>query len=132
MKALRAFRCLRRAVFKDRDLTTMTKRKIYQACVLSVLLYASECWTLLNRHKRKLDAFHRRCVRTILGITNREQWEQHITSDAIRQRWGDTMTVTEMVAARRMEWLGHLTYMITCTLSSRVYSTLLQTERCPQ
>ena len=60
-----------------------------------------------------LDAFHHRCVRTILGITNRHQWEQRITSDAVRQRWGDTRTVTQMVAARRMEWLGHLARMPT-------------------
>ena len=61
-RVMQAFGCQRRAVFKDKDLTTITKRKIYQACVLSVLLYASECWTLLKRHKRMLDAFHHRCV----------------------------------------------------------------------
>ena len=83
MQASRAFGCLRRAVFKDKDLTTKTKRNIYRACVLSVLLYA-------GHHKRKLDAFYHRCVQTILGITNRQQWEQCIISDAICQWWGDT------------------------------------------
>ena len=124
MQASRAFGCLRRAVFKDKDLTMKTKKNIYQACVL---LYASECWTLLQRHKRKLDAPHHRCVRTILGITNRQQWEQRITSVAIRQRWGDTMTVTQMVAARRMEWLGHLACMPThCTPQKCLFGWLPQ------
>ena len=111
MQASRAFGCLRRAVFKDRDLTVRTKINVYQACVLSVLLYGSECWTLLRKHTRKLDAFHHRCIRTILGITKRQQWEQHITSEETRRRWGDPMTVTHMVAARRLEWLGHLARM---------------------
>ena len=39
----KAFGTLQRAVFVDRDLTTETKRKIYVACVLSILLYGSEC-----------------------------------------------------------------------------------------
>ena len=59
-EASRAFGCLRRAVFKDRDLTVRTKRNVYQTCVLSVSLYG-----------RKLDAFHHWCIRTILGIMKR-------------------------------------------------------------
>ena len=34
-----------------------------------VLLYGSEFWTLLRKHHRKLNAFHHRCLRTILGST---------------------------------------------------------------
>ena len=41
--ASKAFGALRRAVFKDEHLTVATKRCIYNACVLSVLLYGSEC-----------------------------------------------------------------------------------------
>ena len=36
-QASKAFSCLRKAVFKDRDLTVRTKRSIYQACVTSVV-----------------------------------------------------------------------------------------------
>ena len=38
MQASKAFGCLRKAVFADRDLSLETKRKIYVACVFSVLL----------------------------------------------------------------------------------------------
>ena len=41
--ASRAFGALRRAVFKDSNLSFQTKRAVYQACVLAVLLYGSEC-----------------------------------------------------------------------------------------
>ena len=78
---------------------------------LSVLLYGSECWTLLKRHSRRLDAFHHRCIRSILGITNHEQWTSHITSDQLRQKWGDKETATEKIAKRRLQWLGHLARM---------------------
>ena len=88
------------AVFKDRHLNTNTKRKVYGACVLSVLLYGSECWTLLRKHHRKLNAFHHRCIRTILGITNQQQRELHITSEMIRDLWEDLETVSAK------EWPG--------------------------
>ena len=44
--ASKAFGALRQAVFKNSHLT-ITKRHVYRACVLSVLLYGSECWTPL-------------------------------------------------------------------------------------
>ena len=84
------------------------KRRVYQACVLSVLLYGSESWVLLRKHSRKLDSFHHRCIRIILG---RQQWNQHITSHGIRRRWGDLETVTQMITKRRLEWLGLMARM---------------------
>ena len=113
MQASKAFGTLQRAVFDDRDLTIETKRKIYVACVLSVLLYGAECWIPLRRDKKKLNAFHHRCICIILGITNQQQWDQRITSLEVRRQWGDTATVVEMVATRRLEWLGHLARMST-------------------
>ena len=77
------FGTLRRAVFGSRDLT---KRSVYQACVLSVLLYGSECWSQLKRDLRKLDSFHHWCIRIVFGISNRQQWAERITSRAIRER----------------------------------------------
>ena len=53
-------------------------------------------------------AFHNRCVRTILGVSNKQQWSERITSLELRQRWGDPETAAMKVMKRRLEWLGHL------------------------
>ena len=50
-QASRAFGALRKAVFLDKNLSRRTKRKIYDACVLSVLLYGAECWVLLKKQE---------------------------------------------------------------------------------
>ena len=118
--ASKAFGALRRAIFMDRNLTTNTKQRVYQACVLSVLLYGSECWTPLRRHLKKLNSFHHRCIRTILGITSRQQWEMRITSTSIRERWGDLETMATKVGKRRIEWLGHLARMSNARLPKRI------------
>ena len=56
-QASKAFGALRKWVLFNRDLKVITKHKVYQACVLSVLL-----------------------------ITNKQQWSQQITSLEIKQR----------------------------------------------
>ena len=89
-------------------LSFLTKRKLYNACVLSVLLYGAECWIPLRKHTRKLNTFHHRCIRIILGISNRKQWSEHITMSEVRGRWGDEETAAEKVRKRRLEWLGHV------------------------
>ena len=76
---LKAFGTLRQAVFRDHNFSTMTKRLIYKACVLSVLLYGAECWTPLQRQLKCLNTFHHRCIHSVLGISNQQQWEEHIS-----------------------------------------------------
>ena len=63
-----AFGPLQIAVFKDGHLSLSTEKRVYRACVISVLLYGSECWTPLRRDLKKLNSFHHRCVRTVLGM----------------------------------------------------------------
>ena len=87
-KASQTLGALKKTVFRDKNFTLNTKRKVYQACVLSALLYDAECWIPLKKDIRKLNTFHHRCLRAILGITNRQQWNERITSAAVRRKWG--------------------------------------------
>ena len=132
VQASKAFGALRKAVFLDKNLRMATKRRIYNACVLSVLLYGAECWIPLRRHEKKVNTFHHRCIRTILGISNRQQWSERITMAEVRRRWGDEETVGEKIQKRRLEWLGHLARMLDHRLPKvMLFSWLLQPRpRC--
>ena len=57
-QASKVFGALRKAVFLDRNLSLSTKRRPYNACILSVLLYGTKCWTPLRKHIKKLNTFH--------------------------------------------------------------------------
>ena len=114
--ASKAFGALHQAVFKDAHLSINTKRKVYKACVLSVLMYGEECWTPLRKHLKRMNTFHHRCVRTVLGITNKRQWEERLSSEKVREQWGDVETITEKLMKRRLEWLGHLARMPNCRI----------------
>ena len=108
-------------MFFDKNLSLSINRCVYNACFLSVLLHAAECWTPLMKHYRKLNTFHHKYIRIILGISNRQQCSQHITMAEVRRRWGDTMTVTCRVKLKRLELLGHLVMMSNSRLLKRVF-----------
>ena len=105
------FGALRKAVFMDKNLPLFTKRMIYNACVLSVLHYGSEFWITLRKHIQKLNTIHHRCIRTIVGITNRQQWAEHIIMAEVRQWWGVEERAAVKVIKCRFEWLDHLVRM---------------------
>jgi len=46
----------------------MVEASFVQSCILSILLYGSESWALLKEDLRRLESFHLKCQRQILGI----------------------------------------------------------------
>ena len=87
-------------------LTIKTKTQVYQACVLSTLLYSSESWTLYTRQECRLNMFHLRCLRRILGIS----WQDHIPNTEVLARAG-SLSMYALLTKRRLCWLGHVTRM---------------------
>ena len=63
-KASRAFGALKEPVFRNSNLSYRTKRLVYRAVVLGVLLYGSETWTTKHNTTKKLEVFHNRCLRS--------------------------------------------------------------------
>ena len=112
-KASRAFGSLKRPVFRDKDLSLKTKRLVYQAVVLGVLLYGAETWATKREHSRKLEVFHNRCLRAILGITTEQQRKEHISSVQVSQMFGKEESVEDLISRRRLtcRWLGHMARM---------------------
>ena len=81
-KASSSFARLSRRVWENSKLTKHTKVQVYNTCVLSTLLYGSECWNLHSREERRLNTFHMRCLRRILGIT----WRDKVTNVSVLEQ----------------------------------------------
>jgi hypothetical protein len=105
-RASAAMARLSKRVWENSMLTIKTKTKVYQACVLSTLLYGSETWTLYSRQERRLNTFHLRCLRRILGIS----WQDHVPNKDVLARAG-TLSMFALLTKRRLRWLGHVTRM---------------------
>ena len=67
-KASSAFGRLRSSVWGRKGVSLSTKLSVYKAIVLTTLLYASETWTVYQRHAKKLNRFHLNCLRKLLRV----------------------------------------------------------------
>ena len=110
-KASRAFGMLKEPIFKNSNLSYKTKRLVYKAVVLGIILYGSETWTTKRFHVRKLEVFHNRCMRTIMGISSVQQRLEHISTIQVAKRFGMEESLEDIIAARRLRWLGHMARM---------------------
>ena len=68
-KAAMTLSRLTKRVWSNNKLSDHTKVNVYKACVISTLHYVSEFWTMRAHQEKRLNVFHMRCLRRILGIT---------------------------------------------------------------
>ncbi|KAI8510155.1 hypothetical protein Bbelb_125830 [Branchiostoma belcheri] len=105
-KAATVMARLGKRVWDNAMLTTNTKLVVYKACILSTLLYGSEAWTLYSHQERRLNAFHMRCLRRILGIS----WKDRVPNKDVLAQAGMT-SMYALLSQRRLRWLGHVSRM---------------------
>ena len=83
-----------------------TKMAVYKACIISTLLYGSETWTTYAKQVRKLNSFHMRSLRHILGI----MWSDRVPNAQVLKRAG-LSTMYTLLRQRMLSWLGHMRRM---------------------
>ena len=60
-------------------------------------------------------------LRSIVGVNRREQWDNHITNDDIRESLG-VVSVEEAARISRLRWFGHVQRMHCDRLPKRILS----------
>ena len=76
---------------------------VYNACVISILLYGSDTWTTYAALKRRLNTFYLRSIRRIMGIYSQDK----VTNADVSYRAGLPIMYT-LHRQRRLRWLGHI------------------------
>ena len=85
------------------------KVHIYQACVLSVLLWGSENWALTETFEHRLEVFHHRSIRRILKIRMQRVKDERLTNEKIRSMFCNIRTIKDLICLRKLTFLQHLT-----------------------
>ena len=55
---------------------------VYNACVVSTLMYGSETWTTYARQEKRLNSFHLISIHRILGIS----WQDRVSNTEVLSR----------------------------------------------
>jgi len=82
-EASRALEALAR-VWKHANVPKKRKIEIYKACVLPKLLYGLETFWLRGGEQKRLNGFHARCLRRVLGVPHPQV--SHVSNAEVLQR----------------------------------------------
>ena len=82
------------------NLTDKMKRSLFEAAVVSILLYGCTTWTLTKRLEKKLDCSYTRMFRAILN----KSWQQHPTR---HQLYVHLPPITKTIQDRRTRHARH-------------------------
>ena len=77
-----------------------TKLKIFNSSVVSVLLYGAECWCINKQDGERLDAFQRKCLRTILKVF----WPRRISNEQLQEQIPHK-SITSRIKEKRWRWI---------------------------
>ena len=56
------------SIFKSRDITLLTKVRLFKAMVFPVVMYGCESWTVKKAESQRIDAFQLWCWRRLLRV----------------------------------------------------------------
>ena len=123
-QARKAFWGMAPSVWNVKQLSLRTKLMVYRACVLSVLTYGCETWTVDWPRKALLEKFHMTCLRKICGIGRWDQQSLSISNDQIKACLGEP-NVMQLVHQHRLRWVGHVARMDNSRLPKRMLFAFL-------
>ena len=63
-------------------ISTHTKLRLYNVCILPVFLYGAKTWSITKAIERRINTLDQWCLRRILNIT----WSEHVTNSEVRRR----------------------------------------------
>src|SRR5579871_1749783 len=102
VKARKAFVLLKN-IWRAKDIKTLTKFRIFNTNVKSVLLYGSETWIMTKALQNKIQTFVNNCLRRILNI----RWQDKVRNEEIWRR-ADQVLLDTQIKERKWRWIGHI------------------------
>ena len=94
------------AIGDSHDLTYLTKVKVYNQCLMPLLMYGSESWNLNCQQVRHLRTVQQRHLRRILKI----KWD-HYNSNVEALAKACVEDIEILLVRSRLRWLGHVSRM---------------------
>jgi len=109
--------------WRQHRLSLGTKLRLYQTCILRMLLYGADTWTLLADDTCKLQSFHMGCQRQILGI----KWQGHMKNVDIAAMTGPP-NIADVIGKRRHALFGHVVRLDATTPAHQALKQVIATK----
>ena len=99
--ALSTFGSMNR-IWKAKTLSRKVKAALYQAIIMSIMLYNAEVWPIKTADLKKLESSHFRMMRSMLTV----EIDEHIGRDEAIKKSG-LYLISDYISEKRMRWIGH-------------------------
>ena len=77
------FNDLGKELFRNHKISLHIRCSLYVATTVNILLWGCDTWALTQLQLDKIEVFHRRCIRRIIGITMHHVKEYEIKNEYI-------------------------------------------------
>lgn len=91
-------------IWKDRQITTNTKKRLVRSLIHPIFLYGAESWTLCTADRNRADAFEMWCWRRMLRIP----WTARRTNVSILKELQITERLSKECRRRILAFFGHI------------------------
>ena len=92
------------SIFKSRDITLLTKVRLFKAMVFPVVMYGCESWTVKKAECRRINAFELQCWRRLLRVP----WTARRSNQSIRKEISPGISLEGMMLKLKLQYFGHL------------------------
>ena len=92
------------SIFKNRDITLLTKVHLVKAMVFPVVMYGCESWTVKKAEHRGIDAFELWCWRRLLRVP----WTPRRSNQSILKEISPGCSLEGLMLKLKLQYFGHL------------------------
>lgn len=95
---------------RNRNLSRITKIRLYRTLIIPVLMYGSETWTLTKRDESLLMIFERKILRKIYGAIQEDgMWRRRYNFEIYNiYRQAGNKDIVTTIKIGRLRWAGHV------------------------
>jgi hypothetical protein len=102
-KAAKSFNMLRHSIWHRKSVSITARLRIFRACILPVLLYGSETWSLTKKQEQRVITIYNRCLRTIIGVNLGDR----LSNETLLDITGEPR-IENTIRRNRLRWFGHV------------------------
>ena len=115
-------------VFRNPHLSLHSKKLIYMAIPMNLLLWGCETWALKASDWRFLQVFHSKAIRRILNISMTEVQAQHISNSEVYKEFVID-PVEDIIVSRQARWIGKIAEMEESRMPRKMISAWVSNPR---
>lgn len=133
-KASNAFGALKKSVFGSSLVNAKIKGKVYECCILPILLYGSECWCLSEKLRNMIRKFHNQCIRALCHVNLFHLWKERIKMSDLMKEVG-LKEIESYLCKQQLRWVGHVIRMPWERLPRKMLTSWVRSKRprgCPK